>query len=213
MTPLLDSQLLAFALVAAVVTVIPGADMALVARSVLSRGRRAGCVSSVGICTGLWVHAVASALGLSTILMTSATLFSLVKLAGALYLVALGLLSLRRALVSDAGQPAFSGSATARDTRRAFVQGLLSNLLNPKVALFYLTLLPQFVRPGDPVLARSLLLAGIHVVIGLAWLFIYTYCLGRLDALMRRPRVRTVLEGVTGALLVGIGARVAWDHR
>lgn len=121
--------------------------MALVARSVLTRGRRAG-VTSVGICTGLWVHAVASALGLSTILMTSATLFSLVKLAGALYLVALGLVSLRRALVSDAGQPAVSASVTAQDTRRAFVQGLLSNPLNPKVALFYLTLLPQFIRPA-----------------------------------------------------------------
>jgi threonine/homoserine/homoserine lactone efflux protein len=213
MTPLLDSQLLAFALVAAVVTVIPGADMALVARSVLSRGRRAGCVSSVGICTGLWVHAVASALGLSTILMTSATLFSLVKLAGALYLVALGLLSLRRALVSDAGQPAFSGSATARDTRRAFVQGLLSNLLNPKVALFYLTLLPQFIRPSDPVLGRSLLLASVHVIIGLVWLVIYAHSLGRLSGFLRRPRARRILEGVTGALLIGIGGRLAWERR
>ena len=213
MAHLLDPQLVAFALVAAVITVIPGADMALVARSVLTRGRRAGYVTSVGVCAGLWVHAVASALGLSTILMTSATLFSVVKLAGALYLVALGVLSLRRALTSDANTSVVSERPTAQDARRAFMQGLLSNLLNPKVALFYLTLLPQFVRADDAVLARSLLLAGVHVVIGLVWLVIYAYSLGRLSAVLRRPRVRRVLEGVTGTLLIGIGGRLAWERR
>jgi RhtB (resistance to homoserine/threonine) family protein len=208
-----DPQLLAFAVVAAVVTVIPGADMALVARSVLTRGRRAGYVTSLGVCTGLWVHAVASALGLSTLLMTSATLFSVVKLAGALYVVSLGVLSVRRALGPHAVQPAVAAAVTARDARRAFVQGLLSNLLNPKVALFYLTLLPQFIRPGDPVLARSLLLAGVHVAIGLAWLVLYAYFLGRLSAVLRRPRVQRLLEGVTGVLLIGIGGRLAWERR
>jgi threonine/homoserine/homoserine lactone efflux protein len=209
----LDPQLLAFALVAAVVTVIPGADMALVARSVLTRGRRAGYVTSVGVCTGLWVHALASALGLSAILMTSAALFSAVKLAGALYLAALGVVSLRRALTPGPDSLAGAPAATARDARRAFVQGLLSNLLNPKVALFYLTLLPQFVRSSDSVLARSLLLAAVHVGIGLIWLLCYTYFLGRLSVVLQRPRVRRVLEGVTGALLIGLGGRLAWDRR
>ena len=208
-----DPQLVAFAVVAGVVTIIPGADMALVARSVLAHGRRAGYVTSLGICTGLWVHAVASALGLSAILMTSAALFSTVKLAGALYLVALGVLSLRRALGPSPAAPTVAPGRTARDARRAFAQGLLSNLLNPKVALFYLTLLPQFVRPADNVLARSLLLAGVHVLIGLAWLVAYTYFLGRLSAALRRPRVRRALEGVTGSLLIGLGGRLAWDRR
>jgi threonine/homoserine/homoserine lactone efflux protein len=210
---LLDPQIIAFTVVAAIVTVIPGADMALVARSVLTRGRGAGYITSVGICTGLWVHAVASALGLSAILMASAALFSAVKLAGALYLVVLGVLSLRIAFGSRVNGLAVATAATARDARLAFVQGLLSNLLNPKVALFYLTLLPQFVRPGDPVLARSLLLAAIHVVIGLVWLIIYAYFLGRLGAMLRQPRVRRALEGVTGAVLIGLGARLAWDRR
>ena len=187
--------------------------MALVARSVLTRGRRAGYVTSVGICTGLWVHAVASALGLSAILMASAALFSAVKLAGALYLVVLGVLSLRTAVSARVSALTVTTAATARDGRVAFGEGLLSNLLNPKVALFYLTLLPQFVRPGDPVLARSLLLAGIHVVIGLVWLIIYAYFLGRLGAVLRQPRVRRALEGLTGAVLIGLGARLAWDRR
>ena len=129
MTLSLDPQLVAFAVVAAVVTVIPGVDMALIARSVLARGRRAGYVTSVGVSAGLWVHAVASALGLSTILMTSAALFALVKLAGAVYLVALGVLSLRRAMRPPAESAVVAAGPTARDARRAFVQGLLSNLL------------------------------------------------------------------------------------
>ena len=210
---MIDPQLLAFALVAAVVTVIPGVDMALIARTVLARGRRAGYVMTLGICSGLWIHAVASALGLSAILMTSATLFSAVKLTGALYLVGLGALSLRSAFRARGQEPETAAPITAVDARRAFAQGFLSNLLNPKVAIFYLTLLPQFVRPGDPVLARSLLLAGIHVVIGLVWLVFYTYWLGRLTALLRRPRVRRALDAVTGTLLIALGARLAWERR
>src|SRR5215510_4736724 len=213
MTPALDSDLLAFAVVATIITVIPGVDMALIARSVLTHGRRAGYVTSVGVSTGLWVHAVASALGLSSILMASATLFSLVKLGGAVYLIALGALSLHRALRRPADDATTVAGATARDARRAFVQGFLSNLLNPKVAVFYLTLLPQFIRPGDSVLARSLLLAGVHVVIGLVWLILYAYFLGRLSPVLRRPRVRRALEGVTGTLLIAIGGRLAWDRR
>jgi len=176
----LDQQLVAFAIVAAVITIIPGADMALIARSVLTHGRRAAYVTSLGVCTGLWVHAVASALGLSAVLLTSATLFSAVKLGGAVYLVTLGALSIRRALLVAEPGPRPQGT-TAGDARRAFAQGLLSNLLNPKVALF--------------------------------WLAVYAYFLGRLGAVLRRPGVRRALEGVTGALLIGIGGRLAWERR
>ena len=210
---MLDPELVAFTLVATVVTIIPGADMALVARNVFTHGRRAGYVTSVGCCTGLWIHALASALGISTILMTSAALFSWVKLGGAFYLVMLGLLSLRRALGPDGDLSVKPATSAATDTRRAFLQGLLSNLLNPKVALFYVTLLPQFVRPDDPVLARSLLLASIHVLIGLGWLALYTYSLGGFNSVLHRPRVRRVLEGLTGVVLVGLGGRLAFERR
>ena len=211
---MIDRDLVGFFLVATARTVMPGADMALVARSVLTHGRRAGYIMSLGISAGLIVHAVASALGLSAILMTSATLFSAVKLAGAVYLITLGVLSLRRAFRPlDAGGLEASADRGRASAAHALVQGFLSNLLNPKVALFYLTLLPQFIRPGDPVLVRSLLLAGIHVVVGLAWLFLYTYFLGRLSPMLRRPRVRRAMEGVTGVLLIGFGARLAWDRR
>src|SRR5207244_13265858 len=94
-------------------------------------------------------------------------------------------------------------TATSQDTRRAFVRGFLSNVLNPKVALFYLTLLPQFVRPEDNVLARSPVLAGVHVVIGLVWLVSYAYFFSRVSDVLRRPRLRRALAGVAGAVLLG----------
>ena len=211
---MIDSELLGFLVVAGVLTVVPGADMALVARNVLTHGRRAGYVTSVGISAGLVIHAIASALGVSAILTTSATLFSAVKMMGAAYLVVLGIASLRRALRTSTLERAAAEEIAGRGSSlQALAQGLLSNLLNPKVALFYLTLLPQFVRPGDPVLARSLLLAGLHVVMGLVWLATYAYFLGRLGQTLRRPRVRHALEGLTGALLIGLGARLAWERR
>lgn len=214
---MIDGELLGFVVVAAVLTVLPGADMALVARNVLTYGVRAAYVTSVGIAVGLIVHAVASALGLSAILMTSAMLFTVVKLAGAGYLLFLGVQSLRQAIAPDRGGARVGArdgrAADAVPARRAFLQGLFSNVLNPKVALFYLTLLPQFMRPEDPVLARSLVLASIHIALGLAWLFAYAYFLGRLGAALRRPRVRRALEGATGALLIGFGLRLAWERR
>ena len=145
--------------------------------------------------------------------MTSTVLFSAVKVAGGLYLATLGVLSLRRAWRADTVSGALIPTVSTQGGRRAFVQGLLSNLLNPKVAVFYLTLLPQFVRASDAVFARSLLLATVHVVIGLVWLTAYTYFLGRLSAPLNRARIRQVLEGMTGAVLIGLGARLAWDRR
>jgi threonine/homoserine/homoserine lactone efflux protein len=209
----IDGEVVAFVAVATVVTLIPGADMALVARNVLAGGPRAGYLTSVGICAGLLVHALASAVGLSAILMTSAALFSAVKLAGAVYLVALGLASLRRAFAPVIATAAGGERATGIGVRHALGQGLASNLLNPKIAVFYLTLLPQFIRPGDSVLARSLLLAAIHMTIGLVWLFVYAYFLGWIGNALRRATVRRALEGATGVALVGLGARLAWERR
>jgi RhtB (resistance to homoserine/threonine) family protein len=217
----MDPRTVAFAGMAAVLTVMPGADMALVTRSALRGGHPAAFRTILGISLGVAFHATASALGLSAILHTSAAAFTAVKIAGALYLAYLGVQSLRDAAGSarDSSaathapeQTAVAGSAT--DARgRAFLVGLLTNLLNPKVALFYLTFLPQFIGPGDPVLRRSLMLAGIHIAIGLTWLTTYTYFLGRLGAVMQRPRVKRGLEGVMGTLLIGLGARLAWAHR
>lgn len=202
---------MAFFGLAAILTVTPGADMALIARSALGGGRTPAFAATLGIALGLAVHACLSALGLSAVLARSATLFETVRLLGAAYLVALGLHALLapRAPAADASS---SGPASHR-LGAAFLHGLATNLLNPKVALFYLTLLPQFMRPGDSVLQRSLLLASIHIGLGLVWLPIYAHLLCRVAAAFVRPGLHRWLERATGAALVGLGVRVAWERR
>jgi threonine/homoserine/homoserine lactone efflux protein len=205
----LDGSILAFAGIAALLTILPGADMALVAKVTLLDGKRAAIFTSLGICAGLPVHATASALGLSLILATSAEAFAVVKFVGAAYLGYLGIRTLRDSFRA-AADPAVAAART-RSARAAFIQGWLSNVLNPKVALFYLTFLPQFISPGDNVLARSLLLAAIHAVLGLVWLPLYAYAIDRIGAVVRGAR--RWLERLSGGALIGLGVRLALERR
>jgi len=205
-----DPRLYAFIGVAAILTILPGADMALVTRNVLVVGRRRTMLTIGGIGVGCIIHATASALGLSAILATSATAFDVVKTIGAAYLVFLGVQSIR-----EAGRPALpanagSGRASAFGP---FLQGFLTNVLNPKVALFYLTFLPQFIGPGEPVFRRSLFLASLHIAMGFVWLTAYAWFVDQLGAVLTRPRVKAWLERVTGGLLIALGARLAWARR
>ena len=204
----LDPLFLAGLAVLALLTVSPGADMALVAKITFERGRRAALLATLGICSGLLVHATASALGLSVILATSAEAFTIVKLAGAAYLAYLGVQALRSSFRSDAVE-----TPTARRRAHPFVQGVLGNVLNPKVAVFYLTFLPQFISPGDNVLVRSLAFAVAHAVMGILWLSAYAYVLSRVSAALAGAGVRRWLERVTGGVLIALGARLALERR
>ena len=205
-----DPRIYAFIGVAALLTILPGADMALVTRNVLAVGRRRAMLTIAGIGAGCVIHATASALGLSAILATSATAFNIVKTLGAGYLVWIGIQSIR-----DARRPAAAPStaSTARARLGPFLQGFLTNILNPKVAVFYLTFLPQFIAPGESVLRRSLLLASVHIAMGFVWLTAYAWFIDRLGAVLTRPRVKAWLERVTGGLLIALGARLAWERR
>jgi threonine/homoserine/homoserine lactone efflux protein len=212
----MDPHILMFLGLATVLTITPGADTALVTKNTLSHGRPAALATTFGISTGLMVHATMSGLGLSAILNESALAFEIVKWIGAAYLVFIGLRSLFGKGHLAPATPAATAPAPGAGRqirRRAYTQGLLTNVLNPKVALFYLTLLPQFMVPGDPVLLKSLLLAGIHITLGLIWLSTYAYFLSRLSDLLMRPAVRQRLERVTGLLLLALGVRLAWEHR
>ena len=220
----MDAKLWAFVAVSAVLTITPGVDMALVARSALSRGRNAAFLTTLGIITGLPVHAFLSAVGLSVILSQSALAFETVKLLGAGYLVYLGVRTIisagksggkhgAQAVAEASPSQVRTREETMRIYRRSYVEGLLNNLLNPKVALFYLTFLPQFMSPGDPVIARSLLMGLIHAAEGIIWLMLYAYFLSRLGEVMSRPSVKRNIERATGLLLVGLGVRLVWEKR
>ncbi len=228
----MTASLLAFVPVALLLTLLPGADTALVTRNALALGLRGARWTILGILTGCLIHATATALGLAAILATSARAYETVKLVGAAYLIWLGIQTIRQAggdggvlIQGDDGVqiPRLRAARSARDDRSAdpstalgshpFMQGFLTNILNPKVALFYLTFLPQFIPAGAPVLRTSLLLAMIHNVLGFAWLSLYARFVDRLRAALTRPMVKAWLERVTGGALVLLGARLAWDRR
>ncbi len=207
-----DSQVVAFTLVAAVLTITPGADTMLVVRNTLRGGHRFGWATAVGIASGCLLHAALSAVGLSVILARSAAAFHAVKLAGAAYLVWLGVQSFLARDGADVGDDAARAEAAVRK-RRGFVDGFATNLLNPKVAVFYLAFLPQFIGPEDPVLAKSLLLAGIHDVLGLVWLGTIAVLVARGRRFIRRPSVKRVISRAAGVTLAGLGVRLALERR
>ena len=213
----LDSRLWAFVAVATLLAVTPGADTLLVVRNVLTRGRVAALLTVAGIAGGCVVHAVLSAVGVSLILVRSAEAFAVLRFCGAAYLMVLGAQSLRRWWQPDDGAPAGSDAplAAPRPARRlrSFLEGLLTNVLNPKVGIFYLAFLPQFIRPGDPVLERSLLLAALHIGIGVVWLSLLSLGVGRIRPLVESRLWRARLEGVSGAVLIALGVRLAAARR
>ena len=213
----MTASLLAFVPVALLLALLPGADTALVTRNALALGLGGARWTILGIATGCLVHATASALGLSAILATSARAYEAVKLAGAAYLLWIGVQSIRRAGGDEELDPStVPEEAVPRASVRTghpFTQGFLTNILNPKVALFYLTFLPQFVPAGAPVLRTSLLLAMIHNLLGFAWLSLYARFVDRLRVALTRPVVKAWLERATGGALVLLGARLAWDRR
>ncbi len=211
-------HLLAFIGVAALLTITPGADMAVVTRVALACGRRSAWLTSLGIVNGLLCWAIASALGLAALLNASAAAFTVLKLVGAAYLILMGIQTLWQTRPSamhagaGAGPAAETRPASQQGAWSAYRQGLLSNLLNPKIAVFYTTFLPQFMAPGDPVFAASLLLAGIHITMGLIWLFIYSFLVTRAGDVLRRPRIKATIDRVTGTVLVGFGLRLGLER-
>jgi threonine/homoserine/homoserine lactone efflux protein len=212
----MDPQLWAFVAVAALLAVTPGADTLLVARNVLGRGRTAGLATIAGIAAGCFVHAALSAVGVSLILVRSAEAFHALKWGGAAYLIILGVQSIRGWWRADEGVAVAAEADRHRmgaRRRRSFMEGLLTNVLNPKVGLFYLAFLPQFIRPGDPVVARSLLLGALHVGIGVVWLSLLSLSLVRIRPLVESRLWRARLEGASGAVLIALGVRLAAERR
>jgi threonine/homoserine/homoserine lactone efflux protein len=201
---------LAFVAVAGLLTVTPGIDMALVARNVLGGGQMAGVRTSVGICLGLLVWGVVAGLGVAAILASSASAYSVLRWAGAAYLVFLGIQALWRSRLGEGSEGAVRAP---RAGTGSISQGLISNLLNPKIAVFYTTVVAQLAAEEGGVLAWSLLLAGTHAALTFVWLTAYSSLLDRFNRALRRPSVRAWIERLTGVVLIAFGIRVATDAR
>ena len=206
-------HLLVFIGVAAIVIVIPGPDTAVVTKNVLIHGRRAGLGTSLGVSAGLSMWTIAAAVGVASLVRASEVAFTVLKLLGALYLVWLGIQALRAAghptgdaLTAAAARPGMSA-------RGGFRQGFLSDLANPKIGIFFTSLLPQFVSAGHAVLIPFLVLGAIFVAMTLLWLLAYTLVADRAAQTLMRPRVRAGLDRFTGVVLIGLGLRLAVERR
>ena len=207
----MDSRLLAFLGVSLLLAVTPGPDFALVTRNALAHGRRGVILTAAGLTSALTVWVAATALGIAALLQTSAGVYSVLKLAGAAYLAYLGIRTLWESRHDPA--PLFDGLAPARPRAGAiWRQGFLSALLNPKLGVFFVTFLPQFVSPGQAAVPRLLLLGGVFTVIGIAWMVLYGLTVSRMREVITAPRVRRWLQRTTGAVLLGFGARLALDR-
>ena len=162
-----------------------------------------------GIASGCLVWAVLSAIGLAALIAASATAFNVLKLVGAAYLTFLGIQALLSSL--RRGEPA--AAPVQRAVGSPFRMGLLTNLLNPKLAVFYTSFLPQFIAPGEPVLLKSVALASIHAGLGILWLCFYARTLVAAGRVLARPRVRRTLDRLTGTVLVALGLKLASARR
>ncbi|MFI8828276.1 LysE family translocator [Streptomyces sp. NPDC053431] len=205
--------MLTFAAASLVLIMIPGPDQALITRSALAGGRRAGLLTMVGGVLGLVVHVGAAVLGISAVLLASATAFTVLKVVGAVYLVWMGVATLRgarRTLREKAEDAEEAGGPEGAVTGGAYMRyGFLSNALNPKVALFFVTFLPQFLPPEGRVFPRAMALSLVFAALYLLWFSLYVFTVDRLGRVLRRPRVRARIEQVTGLLLIGFAVRLA----
>jgi threonine/homoserine/homoserine lactone efflux protein len=207
---------IAFSLAALLLTITPGLDTMFVARTAMASGARAGMVGGVGVCLGTLTWAAASATGLTALLAASHLAYDALRFIGAVYLGFVGVRMLwasgRRAqtepMVEKPGTGWTPGSARVTPSR-AFRTGLLTNLLNPKVGAFYLTLLPQFIPAHAPVFAFSMLLASIHAAEGIAWFGVVIVAMTRVRRLLRRDSIRRTLDRLTALVFIGFGARLA----
>ena len=211
-----DASYAQFAAVSALLVISPGATLAVVLETALGDGRKAALLAVLGVGLGNATWALATTLGMTWLFHQWPPALDAIRVAGAIYLTWLGLRGLWRAVAeSKRGRGGFPGTGQARrpETRPvpgvAFVaRGMLTNLLNPPVILFYLTFLPQFVGPQDPVLARFALLGATHVAMSVVWQGSCGVAAAVAADRLARPSVRRALEAITGAILVALGVRL-----
>ena len=205
----LDGRLAAFVLLSALLIITPGPDTALIIRNALSGGPRASTFSAVGVAVGILMWAGAATFGVGWLLERSSIGFTILKLAGAAYLCYLGARSLLSPIRGEAPPEPIPSSLSGWSALR---QGLFSNLLNPKTGAFFVTVMPQFLMPGDSSVRLVVMMAVFEVML-LVWLTAYGHAVSRLGRTGPGLRVRRAMTRLSGAILIGLGARLAFERR
>jgi len=211
----MSEHFLAFLGISILVIATPGPDTALTIRNTLLGGRAGGIFTALGVAAGQAIWALATSLGIVALLVASEPVFLAVKLAGAAYLVILGAQALFQALRPGGFQaPVVGGIARRRlAPALAFRQGVISDLGNPKMAVFFTSLLPQFTGDGGATFAALVELGLVFSFLTFTWLALYAAAIAQAGDALRRPRIRRAIEGITGTVLVALGLRIAAEHR
>ena len=198
----------AFLIAITILTITPGLDTALVIRNTTRGGEKDGFVTNIGICSGLFFHASLSAVGISLLLSQSPQLFQTVKMIGALYILYLGVQGLRQSFLSSTKNKETTSDKGDFSLVKSFREGLLSNALNPKTAIFYLAFLPQFINPEYSAFMQSLLMAAIHFVIAMCWQAFISRMIVTAQKRFDGGKTQLIMERLTGVVLIGLAVKL-----
>tara|TARA_R110001583_G_scaffold11613_9_gene52263 strand:+ start:55630 stop:56259 length:630 start_codon:yes stop_codon:yes gene_type:complete len=201
----------AFLIAITILTLTPGLDTALVIRNTTRGGEKDGFVTNIGICSGLFFHASLSAVGISLLLSQSPQLFQGVKMIGALYILYLGAQGLRHSFSAAIKGPEKVTAHGSFHLLKSFREGLLSNALNPKTAIFYLAFLPQFINPEYSAFMQSLLMAAIHFVIAMCWQAFISRMIVTAQKRFDGGKTQLMMERLTGVVLIGLAVKLLME--
>lgn len=200
-----------FILMCIFLIILPGPDTAIATKNTLTAGKMGGLKTALGTCCALLIHTSAAVLGLSAIIVKSALLFSVFKYVGAVYLIYLGVKTLWSLKRKEEVPTIKMNTKSKFQNTSCFKQGFLTNILNPKVAVFFLTFLPQFVDSGSNTFTPFLIMGITYTLLTAVWFLLYVYLINQISVFMKRPKTQNIIEGITGTILIGFGVKLALE--
>ncbi|ACK97106.1 LysE family translocator [Bacillus thuringiensis] len=202
---------LLFIIMSICLIILPGPDTAMATKNTLIAGKVGGVKTVFGTCIALLIHTLAAVIGLSALIVKSALLFSIFKYVGALYLIYIGikaLLAVRNKEGVDTNDISLNNE---NKHTSCFRQGFLTNLLNPKIAVFFLTFLPQFLNPNHNTFIQLLVMGLTYLVLTAFWFAFYIFLIDKISAFMKKPKTQRYIQGLTGIVLIGFGVKLAFE--
>ncbi|EJR61821.1 homoserine/Threonine efflux protein [Bacillus cereus VD115] len=202
---------LLFIIMSICLIILPGPDTAMATKNTLVAGKMGGVKTVFGTCVALLIHTLAAVIGLSALIVKSALLFSIFKYVGALYLIYIGIKALLAVKNKEGVNTNDVSINNDKEYTSCFRQGFLTNLLNPKIAVFFLTFLPQFLNPSHNTFIQLLVMGLTYLVLTVIWFAFYIFLIDKISAFMKKPKTQRYIQGLTGIVLIGFGIKLALE--
>ncbi|QQN85773.1 LysE family translocator [Bacillus toyonensis] len=202
---------LLFIIMSICLIILPGPDTAMATKNTLVAGKMGGVKTVFGTCIALLIHTLAAVIGLSALIVKSALLFSIFKYVGALYLIYIGIKALLAVKNKEGVNTNDVSINNDKEHTSCFRQGFLTNLLNPKIAVFFLTFLPQFLNPSHNTFIQLLVMGLTYLVLTIIWFAFYIFLIDKISAFMKKPKTQRYIQGLTGIVLIGFGIKLALE--